>query len=59
MKFIVTKSYLNEVDVRLHEDSKRKLKLVLGWSAYAGAIAGGIAYMRHDNKKASESEENV
>jgi hypothetical protein len=44
MKFVVTKPYGNEVDVKLHWESKDKLKRALYWT---GGILGTAAFVLH------------
>lgn len=49
MKFVVTHYPLNEVEVRLHEDTKKKLKRA-AWIVYYGAAASFVAKVVYDKR---------
>jgi hypothetical protein len=44
MKFVVRKDYGDEVDVKLHWESKAKIKKVLLWAGTVAATVGGVLY---------------
>ncbi len=55
MKFVVKKDVFNEVEVKLHWETKNKIKQVLGWGAMlAGTYFGSKAYLEHQNNKPAE-----
>lgn len=57
MKFVVTQGYLNEVDVRLHWESKKKIKKIASWTAIAvGAVVVGVS-IANQNQDPDQTEE--
>jgi len=54
MKFIVTKPYGNEVEVKLHWETKDKLKRAALWTTSVVALAGAFVYIYNDKKDEPE-----
>lgn len=47
MKFVVVNGPLHEVDVKLHWESKQKIKKIVGWtSVVAASVAGAYLYSK-------------
>lgn len=58
MKFIVRKqSYGDEVDIKLADETKDKIKKISLLSFYAAAVVGGVAYILHDVNNKPDPEE--
>lgn len=53
MKFVVTNHYNNEVEVKLHWESKQKIKKIVGWTTVVAAsvVAAKIVMDRQESSK--------
>lgn len=57
MKFVVTKHpYNNDVEVRLHDDTKDKIKKVLYWFTVASGSVATVVLIRRDHKRTEEEK---
>ena len=54
MKFVVTKGYSNEVDVKLHWESRDKILKGLWYGTLFAASAVSTRYLLHDKSKSQK-----
>ena len=56
MKFVVIQGYNNEVDVKLHWETKSKIKKIAARGLYIGVVVASVVIIRTKNSEESQED---